>query len=100
MLSLQPTHDLVFISKKTEEKTDGVIIIPENAGQQDNVGIVVAIGPGKTYSNGNIIPLSVQVGDEVIYSLHAGQTFTSSGTELTALREDDIYAVVKRAEAA
>jgi len=99
MLSLQPTHDLVFISKKTEEKTTGLIIIPENAGQQDNVGVVVATGPGKTYSNGNVIPLSVQVGDEVMYSAHAGQTFTSGDTELTALREDDIYAIIKRAEA-
>jgi chaperonin GroES len=96
MLSLQPTHDLVFIQKKTEEKTTGLIIIPENAGQQDNVGTVVAIGLGKTYANGNIVPLSVQVGDQVIYSTHAGQTFMSGDVELIALREDDIYAVVNR----
>lgn len=98
MISLKPTHDLVFITKKIAEKTESLIIIPENTGVQDNIGIVVATGPGKTYSNGVAIPLTVQVGDEVIYSIHAGQTFKSDGQELIALREDDIYAVVNRSQ--
>jgi chaperonin GroES len=95
MLNIQPTHDLVYLKKKdVPSKSAGGILLSGNVKQQDNIGKVVAVGPGKTYSNGNLIPLVVKIGDEVIYSKHAGQSFNVEGQELIALREDDIYAII------
>lgn len=95
MLNIKPTHDLVYIKKKEmPAKSDGGILLAPHLAQKENIGHVLAVGPGKTYSNGDIIPLAVKVGDEVIYSQHAGQTFKIEGQELIALREDDIYAIV------
>jgi chaperonin GroES len=93
---IQPIHDLVFIEKKTYKKLNSVIELPENFLTTEHSGIIVSIGPGKTYSNGEIIPLSVNVGDEVIYSQHAGQTFRQDGKEYIAIREHDIYAIIAR----
>ncbi len=92
---LTPIGDLVFVQKVAEEAT-GLLIIPT---ADEPRGTIVAVGPGKTYSDGAIIPLSVRIGDEVIYSKHAGQTFSVDGTDLIALREDDIYAVIGELDA-
>ncbi len=70
------------------------IIIPGSAKEKESIGVVVAIGPGKTYSNGEIIPLEVKEGDKVIYSEYAGQTFKVDGEELICMREESIYAVI------
>lgn len=95
---LQPTHDLVFIEKRTKtQELSSIIVIPDNAGEQEDIGTIVMAGPGKTYSNGNIVPLTVKVGDEVIFSKHAGQSFKIGDKTLLALREDDIYAVIREA---
>lgn len=93
---LQPTHDLIFVSKKTHEKRQGLIELPENVIQEENTGVVVATGPGKTYSNGEIVPLTVAVGDEILYSKHVGQAFRHDGQDLIALREHDVYAIISR----
>jgi chaperonin GroES len=95
MLNIKPTHDLVYIKKrKLPEKSNGGILLTPSLAKKENIGHVMAVGPGKTYSNGEIIPLAVKEGDEVIYSQYAGQTFKIGEDELIALREDDIYAVV------
>lgn len=91
-MPLTPTHDLVFIKRAEEEQTGAIIVA--TLTNTEPVGFVVAHGPGKTYSTGEIVPLDVQVGDKVIFSKHAGQTFKVDGDELIALREADIYAIV------
>ncbi len=89
---LTPTHDLIFVEKIEEEVQDsGLIVITD---EKEPRGQVVAVGPGKTYSTGEVVPCEVQVGDKVIYSKHAGQTFNFDGKSLIALREVDIYAVI------
>jgi chaperonin GroES len=98
-IMLQPTHDLVFLEKRMHEKRKGLIELLSNKSGQENIGVVVATGSGKTYSNGEVVPLTVQVGDEIIYSKHAGQTFRHEGKELIALREQDIYAIIERDDA-
>lgn len=89
---LQPTHDLIFI-KKFQPEHQSTLVIIENTDEPE--GIVVAVGPGKTYSTGDLIPVDVKVGDKVIYSKHAGQTFKVDDQELIAIREQDIFAVIE-----
>ncbi len=90
---LKPTHDMVFVKNKEAEKKYGAIILPGSADENENTGLVVAVGPGKAYSDGNIIPLTVREGDVVLFSPHAGQTFVFEGETFTCLRESDIYAI-------
>lgn len=92
---ITPIGDLVFI-EKVETEAQGLIIL---AAAEEPRGTIVAVGPGKTSSDGTLIPMSVLEGDEVIYSKHAGQTFSVDGKELIAIREDDIYAVIGELDA-
>lgn len=98
-MNLQPTHDLLFIDKDVRAlraQEGSLIMLPDNVSEQNDVAIVVAVGPGKTYSNGDIVPLTVQVGDKVIHSKHAGQAFKLGDKDLLAIREHDVYAILDR----
>jgi chaperonin GroES len=97
MTIIQPQRDLIFVTRKQNEKqTDSGIVIPENVQGAQDRGTVVAVGPGKTYSNGNLIPLTVKVGDQVIFNEHAGQTTRlDDGEEVLVMREDDVLAIIE-----
>lgn len=96
-MTIQPQRDLIFVSlKKNEKKTAGGIVIPESFENSKDSGTVVATGQGKTYSNGTIIPLTVKVGDQVLFNEHSGQTARlEDGQEVLVMREDDVLAIIE-----
>lgn len=56
-----------------EDKTSGGIVIPEPAKKEPITGTVIAVGEGRTNLNGELEPMSVKVGDRVIFEKYAGQ---------------------------
>jgi len=72
-----------------EEKTAFGIIIPDTAKEKPQKGTIVAVGPGKKDE-----PLTVQVGDAVLYGKYSGTEITIDGKEYLIMRESDIYAIV------
>lgn len=95
-VNLKPLGDRLVI-EPTEDETStsaGGIIIPDTAKEKPQQGKVVAAGPGRTTDEGNIVDLTVAVGDEVIYSKYAGTEYSHSGTDYLIVRESDILAVV------
>jgi len=92
---MRPTHDRVFVERKQQEETTASgFILPGGAGSAEDEGIVIAVGNGKTYENGLVVPLTVKVGDKVLFSKHAGQTTKLDGKEIMVMREDDIFAII------
>ncbi|MGB9912755.1 MAG: co-chaperone GroES, partial [Candidatus Kapaibacteriota bacterium] len=72
-MNLSPLHDRVIIKpSQPEEVTKGGIIIPDTAKEKPMQGEVVAVGPGKTTEDGKLIPLTVKVGDKVLYGKYSG----------------------------
>jgi len=95
-MNLTPLHDRVIIKPATpEETTKGGIIIPDTAKEKPMQGEIVAIGNGKVGDDGKITPLSVKIGDKVLYGKYAGTEINVEGDELLIMREGDIFAVVK-----
>jgi chaperonin GroES len=72
-----------------EEKTAGGIIIPDTAKEKPQRGVIVAAGPGKKDE-----PVSVKVGDTVLYGKYAGTEIQIEGQDLLIMRESDILAIV------
>jgi len=95
-MNLTPLHDRVIIKPASpEETTKGGIIIPDTAKEKPMQGEVIAIGTGKVAEDGKVTPLSVKIGDKVLYGKYAGTEITVDGDELLIMREGDIFAVVK-----
>ena len=89
-LSIQPLADRVVIKPATpEEKTASGIIIPDTAKEKPQKGVIVAVGNGKPEE-----PLTVRVGDEIIYGKYSGTEITIKNEDYLIMRESDIFAIV------
>ena len=89
-LNIKPLADRVIIEPSAaEEKTAGGIIIPDTAKEKPSKGIVVAVGPG-TKDN----PITVKVGDAVLYGKYAGTEISFEDKDFMIMRESDIVAII------
>jgi chaperonin GroES len=95
-MQLNPLHDRVVIKRlNADTKTASGLIIPDNVAEKPDQGTVVAVGPGKVTSEGQVIPMSVAVNDKVLFGKHAGQAVKIKGEEVLILTEEEIYAVIQ-----
>ena len=93
-MDLKPLGDRVIVEVLDEEETTvSGIVLPDTAREKPQRGKVVAVGPGR-YEDGELVPLDVQKGDEVVFSKYGGTEVTVSGDEYLILRESDILAKV------
>jgi len=89
-LKIKPLADRVLIEPaQAEEKTAAGIIIPDTAKEKPQKGTVVAIGTGKKDE-----PMTVKVGDTVLYGKYAGTEINIDGNNYLIMRESDIVAII------
>ena len=96
-MKIRPLHDRVVVRRKEPEETSaGGIVLTGRAKEKPNEGEVIAAGEGKVLDNGKLHPLSVKVGDQVIFGRYAASdTLELDGDELVVMKESDIYGVVE-----
>ena len=95
-IKLQPLGDRVVVERDaSEETTAGGIVLPDTAKDKPARGRVVSVGEGRLLDDGSRGELQVKVGDRVIFSSYAGETFKVGDDELLLMREDDILAVIE-----
>ncbi|WP_411767846.1 co-chaperone GroES [Winogradskyella sp. A3E31] len=89
-LNIKPLADRVLVEPmEAETKTASGIIIPDNAKEKPQKGNVVAVGNGKKDE-----PLTVKVGDTVLYGKYGGTELKLEGKDYLMMRESDILAIV------
>jgi chaperonin GroES len=94
-LKLNPLADRVVVQPaEAEEKTKGGIFLPDTAKEKPVEGSIVATGPGKVADNGEVVKMTVKVGDKVLYGKYSGTEITIDGEEYLIMRESDIFAIV------
>lgn len=95
-LSITPLSDRVVIQpQEHEEHVKGGIIIPDTVSKEKpQQGVVVAVGEGRVDEQGNRIPVSVSVGDTVLFSQFTPDEITIDGQEYMILSESNILAIL------
>lgn len=89
-LNIRPLADRVIVEPAPAETTTASgIIIPDTAQEKPQKGIVKAVGPGKPDE-----PMTVSVGDAVLYGKYAGTEFKYEGVDYLIMRESDLLAIV------
>jgi len=89
-LNIKPLADRVLVEPMEAETTTAAgIIIPDNAKEKPQQGTVVAVGNGKKNE-----PLTVKVGDAVLYGKYGGTELKLDGKDYLMMRESDILAIV------
>jgi chaperonin GroES len=95
-MDLQPLGDRLIVEALDEEETTiSGIVLPDTAKEKPQRGRVLAVGPGnRSEQTGELIPLDVVDGDEVIFSKYGGTEVKVGADELLILRESDVLAKV------
>lgn len=89
-LNIKPLADRVLVEPAAAETTTSSgIIIPDTAKEKPQRGTVVAVGPGTTEN-----PITVKVGDTVLYGKYAGTELNHEGVDYLIMKEADILAIV------
>ncbi len=91
---IKPLADYVVLEKVPSEKKVGSIVLTSEK-KQGNVATVVAIGPGKKDEKGNLLPISVKVGERVIYREYSGTDYEEEGKKYLLIKNEDILAVIE-----
>ena len=89
-VKITPIGDRVIVqAAAAEEKTAGGIIIPDTAKEKPQKGKVIAVGDGLKDK-----PVTVKVGDQVLYGKYSGTEITIDGKEYLIMRNSDIFGTV------
>jgi chaperonin GroES len=93
-MDIRPLHDRVVIKRIEEDQTmQGGLYIPDSAKEKPQKGEVVAVGKGKRTEDGKVLPLDVQVGDQILFGKYSGSDIKLDGNEYLIMREDEILGV-------
>jgi len=94
---LKPLSEHVVVKPiSKEEKTASGILLPDTVNKEKpEQGEVIAVGPGKIADNGGRLPMSVKVGDKIIFTKYSPNEIKVEGVEYLILNESDILAIIE-----
>lgn len=96
-MTLKPLYDNIIVKQlKEEEITKSGIVLPDTINKEKpQQGEVIAVGPGKKDNNGNIIGMSVKVGDKVLFSRYSPNEVKIENEEYLVMKEGDVLAIIE-----
>ncbi|MGM0440789.1 MAG: co-chaperone GroES [Chlamydiota bacterium] len=94
-VNLRPLGNRVVVMREATEEMKGGIIIPDTAKQEQETAKVVAVGPGKLNRQGDLTPMPVKIGDNVLLEKYAGHEIELDDKKYTILNADEIIAIVE-----
>ena len=96
-MKFKPLRDRVLVKYSEEaERTAGGLYIPDTAKEKPQKGEVVAVGPGRVTDDGKLQPMSVKVGDGVLFDKYSGSKVTMDDVEYLIIREEDILGILEK----
>ena len=94
-MNVKPLSDRIVVKPEpAEEKTASGIILPDTAQEKPQIGMVMAVGPGKTSDTGDLDKMSLKKGDKVLYGKYSGTEIAVDGDDVLIMRESDILATL------
>ena len=95
MHNIKPLGDRVLVKPLHEEESAFGILLAQTAKEKSEKGEIIAVGTGKTADNGSIIPMTVKVGQKVLFKKYAPDEIKIGKEELLIISESDILAVLE-----
>ena len=97
MINFKPLSNRVFIEPLEEEKiTKSGIVLPDTAEKEKPVrGKILATGPGKLNEKGERVPMSVKIGDTVLFKKYGPDEIEIEEKKYVVGEEEDILAILE-----
>lgn len=96
-MNIKPLSDHILLSPiKEEQVSKSGIFLPDTAQKEKpEQASVIAVGPGKKTDEGKIVPVSVKVGDKVLFTKYGPSEIKIDGKEYLIATESDILAIIE-----
>jgi chaperonin GroES len=96
-MKIKPLHDNVVVKPiEAEEVTKSGIVLPDTVDKErPEQGEVIAIGEGRLLDNGQRAPMSVKVGDKVVFKKYSPDEIKIDDKEYLLISERDIMAILE-----
>jgi chaperonin GroES len=94
--SVEAVNDgiLVYVETREQEETSGGLLLASTGddSRRPTTGVVTKVGPGRMAESGDLIPMSVEVGDQVKFMDFAGNEVKIGDKEYSVVQMPEIYA--------
>ena len=96
-MDIKPLGDRVIVKPlNAEEVTASGIVLPDTVDKEKpEQGEVIAVGPGKRLDNGDIAPMSISVGDKVVFRKYSPDEIKLNDEEVLVIGESDIVGIIQ-----
>lgn len=96
-MNVRPLGDRVIVKPVAkEEMTKAGIILPDTVDKErPEQGAVIAVGPGRLLENGSRAPMSVKIGDKIVFKKYSPDEVKVDGEEYLVISETDVMAVIE-----
>lgn len=97
MSTLRPLGDRLIVKALTkEEKTASGIILPDTADKErPEQGEVIAAGPGRLLDNGSLAPMTVRIGNKIVFKKYSPDEVKIDDDEVLVISESDVLAIIE-----
>ncbi len=96
MKSFKPLQDRILVKRlEPPEVKKGGIIIPDTAKEKPQEGEVIAVGPGKVGDDGARQPMSVKVGNKILFGKYSGSEVKLGDEDYLIMREEDVLGILE-----
>jgi len=96
-MNIRPIHTNVVVKPITEDEvTKSGIVLPDTMDKEKpEKGEVIAVGEGKLLESGQRAPMSVKVGDVVMFKKYSPDEMKFDGQEYLVISEGDIIGIIE-----
>ena len=94
-MQIEPLTDHLIVKPLKEDESKAGIVLPESGKERPERGEVVAVGPGRILDDGKRLPMSVKVGDKVMFKQYAPDEIKVNDEKYLMMTESDILAIIK-----
>ena len=86
---------IVILPQEEGEQMYGNIIVPDTGQEKPEMGVVLAVGPGRRSTDGTVIPNRIEVGVTVMVPKFGAQTVTVENETYIMASENDVLGIIK-----
>jgi chaperonin GroES len=95
-VSIKPLGDYVVAEpEEAATKTASGLYLPEKATEKPKVAKVVAIGQGRIGDDNERVPMTLKVGDRILYKSYSPTEVKVDGKDYLLIKEEDVLATLK-----
>lgn len=94
--NITPLADyVVAMAEEASTKTASGLYLPNGAAEKPKVAKVVAVGPGRVGDDNERVPMTLKVGDRILYKSYSPTEVKVDGVEYLLVKEEDVLATIK-----